>query len=141
MIFAMRKSTFYNSFTRQKPIISFSFLEFSELPSAILGKKNWKIASIQPCGATKTGDGDIPPPCMVFSAPKIPRIKDKNHFLPECYTQRHTFPRPPFFLMQKLLRQLQPKFNKFVTKMGGKWAKIGYAKVVSHCGYKVYPTV
>ena len=44
MIFAMRKSTFYNSFIRQKSIISISFLGFSELPSAIFGKNN--------CGST-----------------------------------------------------------------------------------------
>jgi hypothetical protein len=37
MIFAMRKSTFYNSFIRQKSIISISFLGFSELPSGSTG--------------------------------------------------------------------------------------------------------
>lgn len=55
MIFAMRKSTFYNTLARQKSIIRFSLFGFSELPSAILDKKNRKIAPIQPFGARKTG--------------------------------------------------------------------------------------
>ena len=82
MIFAMWKSTFYNSFTRQKSIISFSFFGFSELPSAILGKKNWKIALIKPPWVIKTRMETYHLPSLCFQHPKYPESKTKITFYP-----------------------------------------------------------
>ena len=78
MIFAMRKSPFYNTFGRQKSIIRFSLFGFSELLSSILNKKSWEIALIQPFGATKTGMETYHLPARCLQHPNTPNQRQKS---------------------------------------------------------------
>nr|CAJ73319.1 unknown protein [Candidatus Kuenenia stuttgartiensis] len=63
------------------------FCLFSGVTRCQLRQKNWRIVQTNPFGATKSMMEAHHLPSRVFSAPKTPGIKDKNHFLSKRYTQ------------------------------------------------------